>query len=106
MALKIPFGIDSTKFKSGLDDMRSKTKEFGKKVDKDLDKGTKGFLTMSKSVALLSVGLTALGAIGIAALRSVPQKIKPLENQSGEAAVKSRRVTGYLTSCIQDRRRK
>ena len=87
MALKIPFGIDSTKFKSGLDDMRNKTKEFGNKVDKDLNKGTKGFLNMSKGVALLSAGLTALGAITVATFSKISQKIKTLDNQSGEAAV-------------------
>ena len=87
MALKIPFGIDSTKFKSGLDDMRNKTKEFGNKVDKDLNKGTKGFMNMSKGVALLSAGLTALGAITVATFSKISQKIKTLDNQSGEAAV-------------------
>lgn len=101
MALKIPFGIDSTKFKSGLDDMRSKTKDFGNKVDKDLNKGTKGFLNMSKGVALLSAGLTALGAITVATFSKISQKVKTLENQSGEAAVKVEELQVILQAAFK-----
>ncbi len=101
MALKIPFGIDSTKFKSGLDDMRNKTKEFGNKVDKDLNKGTKGFLNMSKSIGLVTAGLTALGVIAVAAIRGVSQKIKTLENQSGEAAVKVEELQVILQAAFK-----
>ena len=101
MALKVPFGIDSTKFKSGLDDMRNKTKDFGKKVDKDLEKGSKGFMSMSTSIGLVTAGLTALGAIAVASIARVSQKIKKLDNQSGEAAVKIEELQVILQAAFK-----
>ena len=86
MAFKIPFGIETSKFKSGLKDMQASVNEFGTKVEKDLQGSNKGFFKMAGNIGLVTAGLGVLGGIAIAAFSKVSQKVKKLENQSAEAA--------------------
>lgn len=86
MGFKIPFGIDSSKFKSGLKDMRAGVKSFGDKIEGDLTGGNRGFLKMAGNIGLVTAGLSIMGGLAVSAFSKISQKVKKLENQSGEAA--------------------
>lgn len=85
MGFKIPFGIDSSKFKSGLKDMRAGVKKFGDKIEGDLTGGNRGFLKMAGNIGLVTAGLSILGGLAAVAFSKISAKVKKLENQSKEA---------------------
>jgi len=85
MAFKVPFGIDSSKFKAGLKDMRAGVKEFGKKVEGDLTSGNRGFLKAAGNIGLVTAALTgAIGAVGLLARRGIAMG-NNISNQAAEA---------------------
>ena len=85
MSFKIPFGLDSSKFKSGLKDMRAGVKAFSEKVEGDLTSGNKGFLKAAGGIGLVTAALTgAVAAAGLLVKRGIDFGNK-ISNQAAEA---------------------